>query len=159
MKEGDKVQVRFRADSVLALRYRPWPYRRPNRRISYAQGSILCYTDSGFAMVARRNLFQRLLNKPADTLSVGLDQVIAIDRTSSFGLVSTAVLSNVVVRSTALVVLTATGNFWIFAGIHAAGFAVAPLTKRYVRGATTPLREVPRTSAKWVLYLEDMETG
>ncbi|MEM8968401.1 MAG: hypothetical protein AAGE93_18425 [Bacteroidota bacterium] len=157
MEEGDKVRVRFQADSILARQYRPWPYRRPNRRISYAQGSILAFTDSSFIIAASRSLLRRLLNKPSDTLSVGLDQVMAIDRTSAFGLVGTTVLSNAVLRGGALVVLTATGNFWIFAGTHAAGFVAAPFTKRYVRSATTPLRKVPRTSAKWSLYLENIE--
>lgn len=155
---GDIVRVQFLADSVLRRSYRPWGYRKKDKRVSYVQAEIIEYTDSSFVMIPRRQFIRRLLVKQSDTISVNLDQVMAINKTSTFKLLGTYLFTQVAARGVGLVVLTATGNFWVFFGFNAASIVLSPFTRKYVRHATIPMRKIPRQLADWKLYLEDPPT-
>ena len=152
---GDMIRAQFLADSVLHRSYRPRGYRRDDQRVSLVQGTVVGYTADGFTVVRHYRPLRRWFAKQTDTLTVPLDRVMALHKTSTFKLLGTSVLAQGVVRGAAFVTLTATGNFWIFVGLNVTGFVLSPFTRKYVRNATMPLRKLPKKRAQWQLRLEE----
>lgn len=153
LDEGDRARIYFRSDTVPALRYRPLLYRKKDQHYAYARGEITEFTENGIKFRPTRRLINRIFNHPVDTLTIGIDQITAMNKYHPAVMTGAFVLSAGVVQAGTVLVVIQTGAFIPIAGAILAGFIARPITSKYVQNMGIPPRKVKKP--QWKLYFED----
>ena len=155
IRTGDKARVYFISDTVLRRKYRPRAYKKKDKRVSYAMGKIVRFTDEGFLLKVAQNYPASFFKKNKDTLSIKIDNILAINKYRSGASISTSVFSRLLIRGGVL-----TTSFlidipdYVFFGMNFGSFYLEPYMRRLIQGTVMPLKKVQGDKARWKLYFE-----
>ena len=156
LEEGDRVRVYFQADTVLHKRYRPTGYRNKDKRVSYSDGRITEYTENGFKLKPASKFPRNVFKKNKDTLTIRLEQVIAVNKYSNSVAITISALPRIGLRGAVLVgSLLIDMPVYVFIGANLRTFVVEPYVRKGIQSIAAPLRTIQGEEVKWRLYFEE----